>query len=120
MAINEQASRDKAPSTIAPPPPPRLTAAALMPQPPPPPRLAAAALMPQPPPPPLTAFRLAVSEGRKPSGYRPRFRLILTTARALFSSLALSTKPTPSYTIGFPARTIARRVPPSAVTNDKC
>jgi len=74
MAISEQASRDatsKAPvlvysvnqdgwpasSPIAPTPPPRLAAAALMPQPPPPPRLAAATLMPQTPPPTLTAER---------------------------------------------------------------
>jgi len=70
MAINEQAT-SKAPvlvysvnqggwpasSPIAPPPPPRLAAATLMPQPPPSPRLAAAALIPQPPPPPLTAER---------------------------------------------------------------
>jgi len=74
MAMNEQALRDatsKAPVLvysinqggwpaslpIAPPPPPRLAAAALMPQPPPPPRLTAAALMLQPPSPPLTAER---------------------------------------------------------------
>jgi len=35
-----------------------------------------------------------VSKGCKQSLYRPRFRLISTTARALLSSLALSTKPT--------------------------
>jgi len=40
-------------------------------------------------------------------------------ARFVFLSRAIDETDS-SYTIGFPARTIARRVPPSAVTNDKC